>query len=116
MTTRRHISTTERTEIFRDAMGVCHLCGSKIDGTREGWELEHIIPLAMGGSDKRDNLRPAHVKCHRVKTTEDVGNIARAKRREARHIGAKAPSRNPLPGGRNSRWKKRMDGTVERRF
>jgi hypothetical protein len=44
----------------------------------------------------------------------DAPLIARVKRIHQRHIGAKQ-SRNPLPGGRNSMFKKKMDGTVVRR-
>jgi 5-methylcytosine-specific restriction enzyme A len=113
--TRRHIATRERLEIFTRTSGVCHICGGRIDGVREAWEVEHIIPLAQGGDDHGDNLAPAHVKCHRAKTSVDATNTARAKRREAAHIGAKAPSRNPMPGSKASGLRKRMNGTVERR-
>jgi hypothetical protein len=36
------------------------------------------------------------------------------KRKHHAHIGAKR-SKSPLPGGRNSKWKRKMDGTVVRR-
>lgn len=113
---RRHISTAERVRIFEREGGRCHICGQKIDGTREAWEVEHPIMHAMGGSDKEEDLRPAHKRgCHLEKTKQDLADLAKAKRRHARHIGAKAPSRNPLPGGRNSRWKIKMDGSVVER-
>lgn len=115
MTTRRHISTAERGRIFMARGGVCHLCGGKIQAT-EAWDVSHDIPLAMGGDDDGDNLMVAHRKCHRSHTSAtDIPQIAKAKRRHARHIGAKAPSRNPLPGGKNSRWKIKMDGSVVER-
>lgn len=113
MTTRRHISTTARVRIFERTGGVCHLCGGRIHAG-EQWDAEHPTALAMGGSDKEEDLRPAHAKCHRPKTAQDIADIARAKRREARHIGAKAPSRNPLPGSRASGIRKRFNGTVEK--
>jgi hypothetical protein len=37
--------------------------------------------------------------------------IAKVKRKHQKHIGA-ARSKSPLPGGRLSKWKRRMDGTV----
>ena len=116
MSKRRALSTRERVRLFHLHGGICHICETKIDGSREGWEIEHVISLAMGGEDKDGNMKPAHWKCHKKKTAEvDAPRLAQAKRREAKHIGAKAPSKRPLPGSKASRWKKRMDGTVERR-
>lgn len=111
---RRHISTTERVRIFSRHGGVCGLCQNDIRNGEE-WDVEHRIPLAMGGEDGGDNLYPAHRSCHRVKTTDDLGALAKAKRVEARHIGAKAPSRTPLPGGKRSLWKRLIGGGVVRR-
>jgi len=57
----------------------CHLCGLKIDLTAPrsgrskgalelGWEqglhIDHIIPIARGGSDTLDNVRPSHAICN----------------------------------------------------
>jgi len=111
---RRRISTRERIDIFQRNDGRCHLCGLKI-GVGEPWDVEHIVPLAQGGDDHGDNLAPAHRHCHAAKSKQDATNTSRAKRREAIHLGAKAPSRNPLPGGKRSAWKKKLDGrTVPR--
>jgi hypothetical protein len=41
--------------------------------------------------------------------------IPLAKRREAKHLGGKAPSRNPIPGGRNTPWKKTFGRGAVRR-
>lgn len=111
---RRALSTKQRKIVFERAQRQCHICSSEIR-VGEAWEVEHIIPIALGGADELANMAPAHIKCHAGKTrTEDIPAIARAKRREAVHLGLKQ-SRNPLPGGRKSPWKKRMDGTVVRR-
>lgn len=112
--TRRTLSSRERLRLFQLGGGVCHLCGGKIDGTREKWEIEHVTALAMGGDDNDGNMKPAHVKCHTPKTADDMGRLAKAKRSESRHIGAKRSSR-PLPGSRASGWKRRLDGTWKRR-
>lgn len=108
--TRRRISTRERVAIFSASDGRCHICGARIM-VGEAWDVEHVIPLAQGGDDAGDNLRPAHSKCHRGKSAQDATDTARAKRREARHIGAKV-SRNPLPFGRGSNLKRKLNGTV----
>jgi 5-methylcytosine-specific restriction endonuclease McrA len=98
MTKRKHRSTKERARLFKLFGGKCYLCDGQIDGTKEAWEIEHVIPLAQGGEDEDHNLQLAHAKCHKAKTVEDVGNIAKAKRREAKHTGAKVPAgRIPSP-------------------
>jgi 5-methylcytosine-specific restriction endonuclease McrA len=113
MTVRRRIPTRERLDIYNRHAGKCYLCGQAAQ-VNDLWDVEHIIPLEMGGDEEpgSKNLAPAHRRCHRVKTSLDLMNIAKAKRRAANHLGAKAPSRSPLPGGRNSKWRKKLDGTV----
>lgn len=110
---RRNLSPKARLSIFLASGGICHLCGRKIE-PGEGWELEHVIPLAMGGEDAPANMQPAHAKCHKAKTRDDVGNIARAKRREARHLGAYRPKRL-IPGSKGTGLRKHIDGRVSRR-
>lgn len=112
---RARLSTRDRVECFESAGGVCHFCDVKIK-VGERWEVSHEIALELGGEDAPSNRKPAHYACHRTYTAQvDQPNIARAKRREARHIGARAPSRNPMPGGRASNWKRKVSGEVVRR-
>lgn len=112
MSRRRSLSTKQRVECFDAAGGVCHVCGVKIEaGT--AWDVEHVIALEAGGDDVPENRRPVHRKiCHERKTALDHKTGARIKRIRASHIGAKAPSRNPIPGGKQSPWKRKFDGTV----
>jgi len=52
----------------------CHLCGLKIDldaprtasikGYELGLQVDHLIPLAKGGSDNLENVRPSHAICN----------------------------------------------------
>ncbi|KAF0135477.1 MAG: HNH nuclease [Xanthobacteraceae bacterium] len=112
MSRRRSWSTRERLALFLKYDGRCHLCGGRIT-PGEKWEVSHEIPLELGGDDDDVNGKPAHVLCHRTQTTEvDIPAIAKAKRRNARHLGAKAPSRHRLPAGKGSKWKRKIDGTV----
>lgn len=113
MVKRKTISTKQRVALFAKHGGVCHICGGKIS-VGEAWDVEHVIPFAMGGEDSEENWSPAHRKCHRTKTTDDVGAIAKAKRREARHIGVNV-SRTPLPFGKGSAFKRKLDGSIVRR-
>lgn len=108
--TRRSISKKERMELFNDRKGICHICGNKIYAGQD-WEVEHIIPMALGGDDRGKNLDLAHIECHRGKTKSDFTRIAKAKRQAARHIGKKI-SRNPLPCGKGSKMKKKLSGEV----
>ena len=82
----------------------------------EEWDVSHDIPLEAGGKDDESNWLVAHRKCHRVHTsTVDIPLIAKVKRIHQSHIGAKLKSKNPLPGSKGSKWKKKMDGSVVRR-
>ena len=109
--TRRKRTTLQRAAIFEAHDGKCHICGQRIDGTREAWEMEQIVPYELTRDDSDDNLAPAHVACHRGKTCSDKAAIAKARRVSAKHKGA-LQSTNPLRGGRGSRLKRKIDGTV----
>ena len=76
---------------------------------------EHLVPDALGGPPTLENCGVYCKTCWSLKTrTYDHPTIAKAKRIEMRHVGAKR-SRSPLPGGRGDKLKKRLDGTVVRR-
>lgn len=103
---RRSFSRKDRARIFTAHDGVCHLCAGKI-GVAEAWEVEHVIPFALTQDDSDGNLRPAHIKCHRVKThQEDRPRISKAERQRAKHLGTWPKSRAPLQsrGFAPSRW------------
>lgn len=111
---RRSLSTKARAALFLDHKGQCHICGGLIQ-PGQAWEVEHVIPLAQGGDDEPHNMRPAHAKCHKAKTADDAANTAKAKRREAKHNGWRAPSKRPMPGSRASGWKQKLTGEWVRR-
>jgi 5-methylcytosine-specific restriction endonuclease McrA len=113
MTRRRSMTPLRRARIFEAAGGVCHICRLRI-AVGEPWEAEHIVALEISGDDSDANIAPAHVACHRAKTAEDAGRIAKARRVHAKHIGAYR-AKATLPGSRASKWKRRVDGTVVRR-
>lgn len=88
---RKRFTDKDRARIFANAKGVCHICGEKIDGTTQAWEIEHVIAWELTRDDSDDNLRPAHkLVCHQTKThKQDRPAINEAKRREAKHNGVK---------------------------
>jgi len=111
---RKSLTKKQRVEIFDAHSGRCHICTRRIEAG-ELWELEHCKPLWLGGADEPENMRPAHIKCHAVKTAGEATARAKSDRVRAIHLGIKSQSRNPLPGSKASGWKRRMDGSVVRR-
>jgi 5-methylcytosine-specific restriction endonuclease McrA len=111
---RVRITAKKRADIFMRDGGICHMCKMKVVSGQE-WDISHDIPLEAGGKDDETNWFVAHRKCHREHTAKvDMPLIAKVKRIHQKHIGAKK-SRSPMPMGKNSKWKKKMDGTVVRR-
>lgn len=56
MAKRRKSSPTERDFVTQRADGRCEYCQTPLDFSPESFEMEHIIPLAKGGSNELDNL------------------------------------------------------------
>lgn len=110
-TPRKAMSQSRALKAWERHRGICVVCNRQIDGARDGWIVEHIRALAMGGTDDDTNTGPAHVNCADAKTTErDLPAIAKAKRQKAKHLGIKRPKGRPMPCGRASGWKKPFNG------
>lgn len=51
----------------------CHLCGGEINYDAKShldplsFTIDHLIPIALGGADRLENLGAAHRKCNRAK-------------------------------------------------
>ena len=86
----------------------CELCECPI-GPGQDWDISHgHAPAALGG----DPSGIAHRRCNREDGAKYVTPlVAKAKRMARAHKGC-TRSATPLPCGRNSRWRKRMDGSV----
>jgi 5-methylcytosine-specific restriction protein A len=109
---RKEFSTRTKALAFQRANGKCDECGIRLQPGKIAFD--HIIPDGLTGVNDLGNCNVLCIPCHKRKTVSDVGNIAKAKRREARNIGANK-SRNPLPGGKLSKWKRKITGEVVRR-
>lgn len=113
-TKRKNMTPRLRLKVWEAHRGVCVLCKGKIDGIRERWIVEHEVALALGGKDDESNMGPAHEACALEKTygkSGDIAKAAKAKRVKSKHLGIKK-SKNPLPGSKGSKWKKKVDGSV----
>jgi 5-methylcytosine-specific restriction protein A len=69
----------------------CYLSGIKIRG--KDWDLEHVIPLSMGGEHREGNLRPALQAPHKEKSSEEAARRADADRAARFDAGIKSSSR-----------------------
>lgn len=93
----------------RGDLPICNLCDEPVKLGAD-WHESHVgAPKANGG----EVVGIAHARCnldhnHRFVTPQ----VAKANRQRWAHTGAKLKSRRPLPGGKDSAIKKRMDGSV----
>jgi 5-methylcytosine-specific restriction endonuclease McrA len=78
-TPRSKMTKAKAVKVFLAANGVCCLCGVQIR-PGDGWFIEHVVPLAIGGADEGDNLKPAHNKCKASKDATDAAEKARRDR------------------------------------
>ena len=112
-TKRSSMTKARAARIFLQRNGICYLCGTQIRG--EIYEIEHPEELADGGSDNDADLYPVHIRCHKAKTA--AARAPRSKRNNLVTAGWQSKPRKsaPMPGSKLSKFKRRMNGTVERR-
>ena len=99
-----------RLRVFERHGGICGLTGRKIT-VSDQWDCDHIVALINGGEHRESNLQPALRAAHRKKTAEDVAIKAKDASVRKKHLGLHV-SNNPLPGGRRSKFKKKIGGGV----
>ena len=63
----------------------CHICGQPIDYSLphldpKAFVIDHVIPLAKGGTDTIDNVKAAHRDCNSAKRARIVAPIVRRSR------------------------------------
>lgn len=95
--------------------GICACgCGVKLGAAGEGIDFDHTKALILGGENRESNLRALRRPCHAVKTRQDVKQKSVEARKRNKHLGFQGP-KSTLPGSRGSKWKRKINGTVERR-
>lgn len=62
---RRSFSAEERSAVYSKSEGHCAICGEFVPYTK--YTIDHIIPLAKGGSNDISNLQCACGVCNRIK-------------------------------------------------
>lgn len=72
----------------RDNVVYCDGCGLPVKGR---FEIDHIRADGLLGEPTFENSRLLCVPCHKQKTAQDIRIISKAKRVEAKHLGATRP-------------------------
>ena len=112
MTARAEFSKKTKLQAYERSGGRCEECTAKLFAGKI--EYDHRIPCALGGSNGLDNIVCVCSGCHSLKTRkQDIPRIAKSNRQRAKHIGIKR--RSSFQTNRDGLYRKRMDGTVERR-
>lgn len=108
-TARGHLSTRRKLSIWEREKGLCMLCGCRLQPG--AFIYEHVRALELGGTDTDDNIRLTCLPCAGEKTRDDHKRAGKAKRVKSKHLGLKK-SKNPLPGSKGSKWKRKMNGEI----
>lgn len=69
-------------------------CGAVLVPGR--WQIDHVIPDALGGEPVLANAQCLCEACWGQKNPKDTRDAAKAKRREAAHLGADMPAAKPI--------------------
>jgi len=104
-----------RVRIFERYGGRCCCgCNRKIM-VGEAWECEDEIAIINGGERRESNLRPFLREHHKPKTARDVAEKSKIYWVKRRHLGIRKTNSRPMPGGRRSSLKKKLNGQVVER-
>lgn len=74
-TKRRMFSEPERMAIYNKCKGRCGICGRFVPYDEA--VIDHIVPLAKGGTNAMENLQCAHSWCNYVKRCDSIEELTR---------------------------------------
>jgi len=100
--------------VFLRSGGKCANCRRKLNVAGENPEYDHIKALVNGGENRESNLQVLCPWCHKAKTAEDVAEKSTVARKRKKALGL-TKTKFPLPGNRDSKWKRKIGGGVVRR-
>lgn len=111
---RREFSKKVKLAAWMRSGGRCECgCGVKIIAG-DGPEYDHIEEDYLGGEPTLENCMVMRKRCHDAKTAKNRPAIDKTRRGFEKRIGARKTS-STMPGSKASGWKKKMDGSVEKR-
>ena len=110
---RLEFSRKTRAAAFLRSGGCCEECGAKLK-TGEG-EYDHDKECWEGGDDSLENCRVLCKVCHEEKTGEAAGRRSKADRQRDKHNGTWKRKTKPVPGSKDSGWRKPLNGPAIRR-
>lgn len=67
---RRKLTKTERIQVHNKCNGHCAYCGGILE--YKDMQVDHAVPLKLGGADELENMFPACRSCNHYKATLDV--------------------------------------------
>jgi 5-methylcytosine-specific restriction protein A len=115
---RRSLSDQQRAKLFLDRGGKCEgPCGRRLS-SKDVWHVDHRIALENGGTNDPPNLQILCAWCHKPKTASDAKLAAKGRAQAVAHVIPTSQRRKkgpPIPGSKRSKFKRKMDGTIERR-
>lgn len=112
---RQEFSKKVKVQAVMRSGGHCESCGRKLLHVGDfKFEADHEIPDALNGPATLENCKVLCKSCHSTKTKNDVKIIAKAKRNYEKNYGIKR-KRSIMPGSRDSLFRKKLNGRVERR-
>lgn len=102
-----------KVRVFDRYGGRCYLTGVQL---RPGhWECEHVKALINGGEHRESNLAPVAKVAHKAKSAADMAEKSKVYQVRKKHIGVKTRKGPPMPGSKASPYKRKINGTIERR-
>lgn len=92
---------------------VCAMSGKPFSAADKP-EFDHRVPLWLGGENRESNIHAILASIHKPKTKAEATVRAKVKRIKAKELGIHKP-KSSFATNRNGAFKKRMDGSIERR-
>ena len=110
-TQRKSMTPAKRRAVIERA-GVC--CEHPGCTMSQSLEIDHIIPLELGGADHPDNCQALCYWHHKEKTKADIKRIAKARRlrKKENPLERTPPKRKIQSKGFNKRLKRGLNGEV----
>lgn len=110
-----NFTSRQRDEIFRNnvkknGFPKCYVCGSLIKGGK--FEADHVVPVCKGGKTDIQNGDLICLPCHKPKSAEESKWSQEADRKGRKDRGSRPRTANPMPFSRQSKYKRKMDGTI----